>query len=127
MSNINNISLSWYTDGVRIFKSSNYSIWPFVFTIDELPPEERFKIENMLIAAIHVGNEKPIPNLFLQPVKKELRQLYKGVKFTTPNGERNVRVVTIAGTCDLPAKALFLNMVPYNGKLYYIIKINLSH
>ena len=31
LSNNNNISLMWYTDGVRIFKSSKYNIWVFFF------------------------------------------------------------------------------------------------
>lgn len=37
----NNLSLTWYSDGVNIYKSSKYSIWPFLLTINNLPVDER--------------------------------------------------------------------------------------
>ncbi len=46
MSNPANLSLLWNTDGVPIFKSSNYSIWPLYFTINELPYEHRMRKQN---------------------------------------------------------------------------------
>ncbi|XP_044585559.1 exocyst complex component 3-like [Cotesia glomerata] len=43
LSNPNNISFSWYTDGIPVYKSSHISIWPFYLTINELPFNERKK------------------------------------------------------------------------------------
>ena len=36
-----NVSLLINTDGVQIFKSSKYSLWPIWLLINELPPSER--------------------------------------------------------------------------------------
>lgn len=46
LSNQNNISFMWYTDGVPVFKSSHISIWPLYLTINELPFKERTKRHN---------------------------------------------------------------------------------
>lgn len=37
----NNISFTVNTDGVNIFRSSKYSLWPVWLVINELPPAER--------------------------------------------------------------------------------------
>lgn len=42
LSKKNNISLKVNTDGVPIFKSSGFSIWPIYFQINELPPIKRY-------------------------------------------------------------------------------------
>jgi len=36
LSDPKNISLTWNTDGVPIFKSSKFSVWPFYCIINEL-------------------------------------------------------------------------------------------
>ena len=36
------LSLMVNTDGVSIFCSSNFSLWPVYFILNELPPEKRF-------------------------------------------------------------------------------------
>jgi len=74
-----NISLSWNTDGLSIYKSSNFQIWPFYFTINELPPHLRFKEEYMILAGLAFGSEKPACNIYLEPICKETVILAKGV------------------------------------------------
>ena len=37
------LSLMVNTDGVSIFCSSNFSLWPVYFVINELPPEKRYQ------------------------------------------------------------------------------------
>ena len=39
-----NISLVMNTDGAQVFHSSNVSVWPVYFTINELPPNLRYGI-----------------------------------------------------------------------------------
>lgn len=43
-----NISFTLNTDGVLIFKSSKFSIWPVYLMINELPFKTRTQSENML-------------------------------------------------------------------------------
>lgn len=114
---LNNISFTWYTDGVQVFKKSKFSFWPFYLVINELPYTDRFKKENLISAAMWFGEEKPSANIFLLPLYDELLQLKNGIDFEIPGQDDpiNVKGLVICGTCDLPAKALFLNMKQYNG------------
>ncbi|KAJ8038200.1 hypothetical protein HOLleu_15545 [Holothuria leucospilota] len=117
LSDKNNISLMWYTDGVPLFKSSKYSMWPLYFTINELPFSQRMMKENMLFGGIWYGEAKPLFHLFLKPSIESLQKLYEGVDVILPDGEtKKVRGFLLCGTCDLPAKALVLNMTQFNGK-----------
>ena len=52
LSNDNNISFMWYSDGERIFNSSKFNIWGFVLIINELPYDQRYKLENILLVAL---------------------------------------------------------------------------
>ena len=49
--------------------------------------------------------------------RDSLKKLYDGVMFSIPNCSDllKVRGIVMCGTCDLPAKAQFLNMEQYNG------------
>lgn len=54
------ISLQFNTDGVQIFKSSKYSVWPLYFVINELPPLLRYwyqeKLPHFKKVAPEMGN-----------------------------------------------------------------------
>lgn len=112
LSDVNNISFMWYTDGVRISAANENEIWPFFLTINELPFPERTKPENVLLAGIWFGPHKPVPHLFLKGIREDFHSLNKGVQFKIPTVPEPVLVkgIVLCGTCDLSAKALFLNM-----------------
>ncbi len=42
LSNPNNISVIFNTDGVPVFRSSNFSFWPQYLVINELPLKTRY-------------------------------------------------------------------------------------
>lgn len=113
-----NVSFTWCTDGVPMFKSSKTSIWPFYLRINELPFSLRVKRENTILAGLWYGSSKPYPNLLLKPMRNEFELLYQGVslKFRHSNDNIKIRAVLLVGTCDLPAKSLFLNMTQFNGE-----------
>lgn len=116
LSNPNNISLMWNTDGVPLFKSSKFSIWPFYLAINELPYYLRLRPQNVIFAGLWFGPKKPITHLFINAFKEDLRRLYKGVKIKLATGTFiTLRSIILSGTCDLPAKALFLSLKQYNG------------
>lgn len=52
LSNPNNISLSWYTDGIPVFELSIISIWPIYSTINEFPFAKRKERENTLLVGL---------------------------------------------------------------------------
>ena len=69
----NDISITWNADGIPIFKSSKYSIWPIQCMVNELPPHLRPK--NVLLTGLWFGNSKPEMNTFLKPFVNECQQL----------------------------------------------------
>lgn len=112
-----NITFTWNTDGVPIFKSSKISIWPFYLMINELPYLERIKKENMILIGLWVGTNKPLPNLFMSVFLKSLKELFNGIYVSVPGLLHRIKIrgIVIIGTCDLCARALFLNMKQFNG------------
>ena len=55
LSRPQNLPFTWNTDGVPIFKSSNFSLWPLYLVINELPPKKRFSKDNMILAGLLFG------------------------------------------------------------------------
>ena len=115
----NNISFMWYTDGVPLFKSSKFSIWPLCFTINELSYNQRTQTENLILAGLWFGENKPNMLTFMKPFTESLLDIKKnGVEVNIPNRDSPVVVhaMLIGGTCDLPAKCMVLNMNQFNGR-----------
>ncbi|OXU19995.1 hypothetical protein TSAR_014686, partial [Trichomalopsis sarcophagae] len=115
LADSNNLAFTWYSGGVSISKSSKFEIWPLYLTINNLPYAARYKPENLILAGIWFGQSKPVTNLYLKPLKKELETLYKAIDIGQ-NSLIKVKGVIMSGTCDAPAKASFLNMMRYNGR-----------
>lgn len=118
LANPNNISFTWYTDGIPIFKSSKISMWPVYLTINELPFKHRKKRQNTLLLGIWYGDQKPSMNTFIYQFRPQLEQIFNdGINVTLPDNERiTVRGIVLSGTCDLPAKCNCLNFIQFNGK-----------
>ncbi|KAK3916204.1 Halomucin [Frankliniella fusca] len=117
LSNPNNISFFMYFDGIALFKSSTFSIWPVYLTINELKYKERTRKENTIIAGIWFGKSKPNPNLFLVPMEEKLTTLESdGVDLQLPNGGSvRVKGKLLGAVGDMPAKAAFMRLRQYNG------------
>lgn len=119
LSDPKNISLTWNTDGVPLFKSSSFALWPLYFIVNELPYNKRIRRENMIFAGLWFGTNKPQMLTFFSPFYEGLSKLEtEGVNITIP-GETacsfNSKAIVICGTCDLPAKCMVCNTVQYNG------------
>lgn len=115
-----NISLLWNTDGIPVFKSSTFSIWPIYFIINELPYKLRMCKQNCLLGGLWFGYTKPNMQLFLKPIWSVLSMLEStGIEVcATIDGvvRRMIcRVILLGGTCDLPARSIVANFKQYNG------------
>ena len=107
----NDISLTWNTDGISVFNSSKYSIWPLQASINELPPHLRAK--NILLIGLWFG-EKPNMNTFLKPFVEECSRLQnEGFYFSNELQPR--KVVPLIFCADAPARAMVRNAKQYNG------------
>ncbi|KAE8738853.1 hypothetical protein FOCC_FOCC015657 [Frankliniella occidentalis] len=112
-----NISFMWNTDGVCLYDSSKLQLWPLYLVINELPPEKRFKRENLILVAVYIGESKPNVNVYLKHVYPLVDQLREGISVSVAGEEDPVVVkcCIICGTCDSPAKAMMFNMKLFNG------------
>lgn len=114
----NNVSLIWNTDGIPVFKSSKYSIWPLYLAVNELPINKQWCSNNVILAGLWFSSQKPNMLTFLRPFKESISHLYtKGVEMFSPDipGNFLCRALLVCGTCDLPAKAIVYNMTQFNG------------
>ena len=111
-----NISFVYNTDGAPIFKSSKYSLWPLFLAINELPYSQRFSRNNMLLAGVWFGPDKPYMLTFLKPFHTVFHQLEtNGVCILNPSGEeKTLPAILLCGTCDLPARCLVCNSIQFN-------------
>ena len=97
LSQRDNISMIFNTDGVPVFRSSNFAFWPQYLLINELPSKIRYTCstcklcymhvryaflciraakENRLLAGLWYGAIKPEMTLFLKPMAKALQRLH---------------------------------------------------
>lgn len=119
LNDSNNISAVFNTDGIPLYTSSNVKLWPVFLAINELPPSSRFARENMIIAAIWQGKDRPPFSQYMNAFGEQMCKLYEeGVKIM-PCGSLEtlyVRLGVFVGTMDLQAKAYVLNMTMHNGE-----------
>ena len=112
-----NLALSLNTDGVPLYNSSSWTLWPVFLTILNLPASIRMKVENVLLVGLWYGPSKPPMKMLLEPVLESLRELsISGVVVRTPIGLKTFRAMLVMGVFDLPAKAAVLCAKQYNGE-----------
>jgi hypothetical protein len=94
----------------------------------------RFSKKNMMLVGLWCSDEKPPMNVFLRPLLDSLNELYVNGKFadviyhngqlvikiglevSTVSGAKKVKAAMVVVSCDLPARALVLNMRQFNGQ-----------
>lgn len=104
-----NLVLSLNFDFFQPFTRTQYTIGALYLVILNLPREERYKIENIILIGIIPGPKEPslTINSYLVPLVLELQDAYKGWIITTvvDSVERTVCICACIGcvTCDIPA------------------------
>lgn len=74
------IALHLSLDGVQLTNMSNYEITPVIFLNLNLPPDERYKVHNILASLLIPGPKKPkLLDTFLRPLVDEILQMSDGV------------------------------------------------
>lgn len=110
------LSVTICTDGVSIFKSSTKSLWPIYVILNFLPPNIRFKKENILMVGLYFSESKPIFTEFFSPLIIELIDIERhSISVSFEEVELRFKVQILSCCLDLPARASFQNMTQYNG------------
>ena len=113
LTNEDNLTLLFNTDGVPLYKSSKVNIWPVFLAINELPPEERFAKKNMILWGLWQGKGKPRFSTFFEVFTDDLITL-KHEGFTIMNNFHPKLMLSL-GSTDLQGKAYLLSMSHHNG------------
>lgn len=101
---VTTINLDWF----QPFTHVNYSVGVLYMVILNLPREQRYKIENIILISIIPGPREPkhTINSFLTPLVEELNDLWNGISVTigtSPKRTVMVRLAVMCIACDIPA------------------------
>lgn len=99
------------------------SVGAIYLVIQNLPRQDRFRSENMILVGIIPGPKEPSLNInsYLTPLVLELRTFFQGVtmRSITKDGKSfrpvNVHVALMCVTCDLPATRKVCGFLSYNA------------
>ena len=102
----NNFGLMLNVDWFQPTLHGSDSIGVIYMVVMNLPREERFKPENLIVVGIIPGPKEPKHNInsFLQPMVDDLTDLWDGVILNNENGTREmIRAAILALSSDIPA------------------------
>lgn len=106
------LNLMMNTDGLALKKSGSGSVWPLQIICNFLPPEIRYRNENILCVAFYSQDFKPDMLKFCEPFAEEIEHLQdSGFVFR----DQVFRPAITCAVLDLPAKATFQNLILFNG------------
>lgn len=98
------ITLTFNTDGVPLFNSSGFGIWPILAVVNELPFKER--IQRMLLAGLWFGPAKPAMAVFLLPFVNTMNDLSStGLDWVDQHGKKKTTSFSWALHSRLCSKA----------------------
>lgn len=112
----NNKSLEMWWDPVNPVKSSQATVTPALFTINEMSPNARKRY--ILMGGIYAGPKKMYTQDMLIDLMDELESLYtEGIKWSPHEGgpEITTRFITCTLVCDSEARWEILNFHRHNG------------
>ncbi|XP_051168710.1 uncharacterized protein LOC127286354 isoform X1 [Leptopilina boulardi] len=116
LNNRNNYTLTLWTDGLKLAKSSKASCYPFLLQLNELSPHARKRY--MFMAGIWVGKKTPNMGKIMESMVDDLNELHDTGITWRPTPEREVvsKFAVVILTADSVAKPVVLRMKQYNGE-----------
>ncbi|XP_077050070.1 uncharacterized protein LOC143696996 [Siphateles boraxobius] len=107
LSEPNNFALMMNVDWYQPYKHSPYSVGVIYLVVLNLPREERFKDENMILVGVIPGPKEPKLNMnaYLEPLVDDLREFWEGVVLmdSSPLGCQVYRAALLCLSSDIPA------------------------
>ena len=109
------LNLDWFQPFTR---RNNISVGAIYLSILNLPREDRYKLENVILLGItpNLTKEPNTLEYLLWPLVEELKIFYKdGIHL--PKTDRLIKCVLICVTCDLPATRKVCGFLGHSAKL----------
>lgn len=111
----NDITCSVNTDGVNVFESSNFSIWPLFISINEL--DFKIRSKNTMLVGLWFGNKKPTFDTFLKPLVKQFNELSTdGFEWKHQDSAIKSKVFFPIVAADSVARCTLQGVHQHNGK-----------
>ena len=127
------VALGLATDRVQLFVNTQHVIWPLILTNFNIPPAERYRQENQMIAGLIPGPNEPRDlNSFMLPIVEELQALSAhGVKtwdgYRQENFTLRAHLIMLQG--NSPALAKMVNHSGHSSFYFclYCAQVGLWH
>ena len=114
-----NFALCLNVDWFQPFKHSQYSCGAIYLSILNLPRSVRYSAENVILVGVIPGPREPelTINSFLEPLVKELLDLWSGVMIKTDTSTSTVliRAALLCVACDIPAARKVCGFTGHNS------------
>ena len=115
------LSLKLNVDWFKLYEHTNYSVGVIYLTIDNLPRDKRFLVENVIIIGCIPGPREPKLhiNSYLKPLVDELLELYHGIQLRTIKSMfsfTSVRCMLTSVSADVPAKRKLCGFSSHSAK-----------
>ena len=112
------LTLTLSIDGVSVFKSSRGQLYPVLAAINQIPPSERYKRENLIIVGLAQVNKQLSYDTFLTPILGKLDELFEdGIDIMIGRHRAvNVKCVMYLLTTDLKERYCMMCMTNHAGK-----------
>ena len=111
------LNLDWF----QPFTHVEYSVGAIYLALQNLPREERYKEENIILVGVLPGPSEPklTVNSYLAPLVEDLKAAWlNGIKVKTSDGlEITVRLALTCVACDLPASRKVCGFLSHNAEL----------
>jgi len=110
----NDITCTLNSDGIPLFKSSKVSLWPLLYTVNEL--DYNISRKNVLCLGIWFGNEKPNFSCFLNPfIKPAINIASNGIDWKHEDNTINSKVFFPLLVADSVARPMLQGLKQFNG------------
>jgi Transposase family tnp2 len=110
----NDVTCTINTDGVNVFKSSNFSLWPIYLSLNELPYKLRRK--HTKLVGLWFGKSKPSFTTFLTPFVEQCNSLSEeGLSWEAEGVKLQSKVFFTIVAADSVARAPLQGLKQYNG------------
>ena len=117
-----NLLLSLNTDWFQPFSRTKYSVGVLYLVVLNLPRDQRYKMENVILCGIIPGPKEPklTMNSYIGPLVKELNNAYRGWKIPTKHEIFKtvyVRLCIGSVVCDIPATRKLCGFLGHTARL----------
>ena len=108
------LNIDWF----QPYKDTQYSVGAIYLALMNLPRDERFKTENLIIVGLIPGPHEPSLsiNSFLEPLVSELKKLWVGVKVKIKGTEQTIKGALLLIGCDIPASKKVCGFKAFGSK-----------